>query len=540
MAVAGVLLVGAVAHRAALRRLGDQLFMTCDWRSRPRALVGSAVVVALAALGGCAIGPRYQAPSAPPVARYTHRPGPSATLATQGTAGRSQHFHYGIAPRVRWWRAFRSPALDTLIAAALENNHTLAAYRARLLQARAAVAADEGIFYPQVNGTLGATRQKSLGGISPGGGSGIYSLYTGGVSVSYYPDVFGANRLLYNSAEAQANFARDQLLAAQLALIGNVATAAVSAASDRAQIRATRRIIASETNLLRLTKLQYHAGAVPYLAVVNQESQLATSKAALPALLQRLALERYTLATLIGRFPAQWRPVHLRLSGLHLPRNLPVSLPSVLARERPDIRAATEQLRYANAEVGLADAQFYPVVQITGSIGQESLTVGHFFDPASSVWSLGANLLAPLFRGGTLRAQRREALELYAAARASYQQTVLGAFQQVAGSLRALEHDAQTLRAEGDAYAASQEALRLAKESYRAGAIDSLSLLTTEALYSQARIAYVRAEAQRYLDTVALYTALGGGPVPGHPGKVRHPTDAAPSVTTVPSQRNAS
>ncbi len=486
--------------------------MKTDCRRRGRALAGPlAVTLVAAALAGCGIGPRYRPPGAPPVGRYTHRAMPRTTLATHGSAGGAQRFHYGVSPRVRWWRAFRSRPLDRLIAAALGHNNTLAADRARLLRARAVAAADEGIFYPQLNANLGALREKSpTHGTLPG----IYSLYTGGLSVSYYPDVFGANKLLYNSAEAQARLVHDQLRAAALALAGNVATAAVQAASDRAQIHATRHIIASEAELLRLTKLQYRSGAVPYLSVVNQESQLATSKAALPALLQQLALERYTLATLIGRFPAQWHPIHLRLSSLHLPRNLPVSLPSVLARRRPDIRAATEQMRYANAEIGIADAQFYPIVQLTGSIGQESLTASRFFDAASNVWSVGASLLAPLFHGGTLRAQRREALELYAEARATYQETVLGAFRQVAGSLRALDHDAQALRDEGDAYAASQEALRLAKESYRAGAIDSLSLLTTEALYSQARIAYVRAEGQRYLDTVALYTALGGGPLP--------------------------
>lgn len=497
-------------------------------------------MVLLTALSGCAIGPRYKTPGPPPVGRYTHRPGPTTVAGTHGLAGASQHFHYGVSPRVRWWRTFQSRPLDALIEAALKNNRTLAADRARLLQARAVMAADAGIFYPQINANLGALRQKSSSGVLSGGRlPGIYSLYTGGLSVSYYPDVFGANRLLYNSAHAQALFARDQLLAAELSLIGNVATTAIQAASDRSQIRATRRIIARETKLLSLTKLQYRTGAVPYLSVVDQESQLATSKAALPALLQNLALARYALATLIGRFPAQWRPVHLRLSSLHLPRNLPVSLPSVLARDRPDIRAATAQMRYANAEIGIADAQFYPIVQITGSIGQESLTVGNFFNAASNVWSLGANLLAPLFHGGTLRAQRREALELYAGARATYQQTVLGAFQQVAGSLRALEHDAEALRAEGEAYAAAREALRLAKVSYKAGAIDALSLLTTEALYSQARIAYVRAEAQRYLDTVALYTALGGGPLTQKSHKRAYAHTAATFVTTATPQRNA-
>lgn len=523
---------------------GFTIITTTHCLKRSRALrVGILSAFCLLGLGGCAIGPRYHSPHAPSVHRYTPRHEPQTTSAPGGKAGAAQRFRYGVSPPLQWWTAFRSTAIDHLVALALRRNPTLATDRARLLQARAVVAADEGVFYPQVNGNLGAARQKSSAVSHTGSGAGIYSLYTGGVSVSYYPDVFGVNKLVYNSAESLARYQRDQLLAAQLTLIGNVVTTAVQAASDQAQVAATHRIIRSETRLLALTRMQYRAGAVPYLSVVNQESQLATSKAALPGLLQQLATVRYALADLIGEFPAQWRPIHLRLSHLYLPRSLPVSLPSVLVKNRPDIRAATEQLRYANAEVGIADAQFYPTVQLTATFGQESLTPGSFFNSASNVWSLAGSLLAPIFHGGTLRAQRQEAIDLYAGTLATYRATVLGAFQQVAGVLRALSHDAQALSDERAAYQASREALTLAQESYRAGAIDSLSLLTTEALYSQARIAYVRAEAQRYLDTVALYTAIGGGRLPpaasllGPPQATTKKT-ASSSVSPAKSQRN--
>ncbi|MDA8390747.1 MAG: efflux transporter outer membrane subunit [Gammaproteobacteria bacterium] len=465
------------------------------------------------ALAGCSIGPRFHAPRSPTVGRYTLRRHAAATVQARGLAGHAQHFVPAMAVSARWWTGFHSPDLDRLMARGLRNSQTLKAAVARLEQARAAVAAEEGIFYPQVNGNLGASRQdSSFGPKSSGSSSGsIYSLYTGGLSVSYFPDVFGANRLVYRSAEAQAAYQRDQMLAAQLSLVGNIATTAILAASERTEVAATKSIIRSEVRLLALTRLQYRAGAVPYLAVINQESQLATSRATLPALAQQLAVSRYTLATLIGEFPSAWRPMHLRLRDLHLPTHLPVSLPSQLVRQRPDIRAALEQLRYANAAIGIADAQFYPVVQLTATFGQESLQPDKFFSPASNVWSLAGSLLAPIFHGGTLRAQRREAIAQYAGTLATYRQTVLDAFQQVASSLRALAHDAQALRDQRDAYEAARQALHLAEESYRAGAIDSLQLLTNEALYSQARIAYVRAKAQRYLDTVGLYTALGGG-----------------------------
>ncbi len=472
-----------------------------------RALAVSAFALVL---GGCSIGPRFHEPSAPSVSRYTGRPHSAATIRAGGSAGASQHFVPAMAVGARWWESFHSSDLDRLMARGLRNSPTLSAAVARLEQARAAVAAEEGIFYPQVDGNLGASRQDSSFGPKSAGGS-IYSLYTGGLSVSYYPDIFGANRLVYRSVQAQAQYARDQMLAAQLALVGNIATTAVLAASERTQVAATRAIIRSETQLLALTRLQYRAGAVPYLAVIDQESQLATSRASLPALKQQLAASRYTLATLVGEFPSQWQPLHLRLHDLRLPRRLPVSLPSALLRQRPDIRAAIQQLRYANAEIGIADAQFYPVVQLTATFGQESFRPDKFFSPASNVWSIAGSLLAPIFHGGTLRAQRREAIALYAGNLATYRQTVLAAFQQVATVLRALSHDAQVLRDQRDAYVAARKALGLARESYHAGAIDSLQLLADEALYSQARIAYVRAKAQRYLDTVGLYTALGGG-----------------------------
>ena len=523
----------------------DFIIITTTHRlKRLRALrAGVLSALCLATLAGCAIGPRYRSPRTPSVHRYTSRREPQTTSAPGGAAGAAQRFRYGVSPPLEWWTAFRSEAVDHLVALALRRNPTLATDRARLLEARAAVAADEGAFYPQVNANLGATRQKSSGAFHTGPGAGIYSLYTGGLSVSYYPDVFGINKLVYNSANSLALYQRDQLLAAQLSLIGNVVTTAVQAASDQAQVAATQRIVRSETRLLALTRMQYRAGAVPYLSVVNQESQLATSKAALPSLLQQLATARYALAVLIGEFPAQWRPIHLRLSHLYLPRALPVSLPSALVKNRPDIRAATEQLRYANAQIGIADAQFYPSVQLTATFGQESLTPGSFLNSASNVWSLAGSLLAPIFHGGTLRAQRQEAVDLYAGTLATYRATVLGAFQQVAGVLRALAHDAQALSDERAAYRASREALTLAQESYRAGAIDSLSLLTTEALYSQARIAYVRAEAQRYLDTVALYTAIGGGRLPPAAALLGPPQATAtktvsPSVSPAKSQRN--
>jgi NodT family efflux transporter outer membrane factor (OMF) lipoprotein len=464
----------------------------------------------LLSLAGCSLAPRYSLPAVR-TDSYTRAPSPRATVSAIGPAGQAQRFDYGAAVPVHWWRQFDSPKLDTLIRHALQNNPGLAQEQARLREARAAMAAAAGIFYPQVSGNLDASRQKtsaaSSGGSFPGR---IYSLYSGGLAVSYYPDFFGINRLVYKGGRAQVDYRRYELDAARLTLIGNVASAAINAASVRAQIVATRSIIAREKRLLKLTETQYRFGAVPYLSVLTQRSRVASSEATLPSLEQQWAIYRHELAILVGEMPAQWADHSPRLDEVRLPARIPVSLPSTLLQQRPDIRAAEAQLRYADVEIGIAKAQMYPTVTLTAQFGQESTAPGAIVHAASNIWSVAGDLVMPIFEGGTLEAQKREAVASYDATFAAYRQTVLGAFQQVANALRALEHDAQTLRAEQQALAATGAALRVAQASYREGAVDYLSLLTAEVQSSNARLSYIQAQSQRYLDTVSLFVALGG------------------------------
>lgn len=464
----------------------------------------------LLSLAGCSLAPRYSLPTMH-TDSYTRAPAPRTTVSFTGPGGQAQRFDYGVSPSAKWWRQFDSPKLDALIRQALTNNPGLAQEQARLREAKATMAAAAGIFYPQVSGDLGASRQKtssaSSGGSFPGK---IYSLYSGGLAVSYYPDFFGVNRLVYKGEQAQVDYRRYELDAARLTLIGNVASAAISAASVRAQIGATRAIIAREKMLLKLTGTRYRFGAVPYLSVITQRSQVASSEASLPSLEQQWAVYRHELAILVGKLPAQWQDRTPRMSHIRLPVRVPVSLPSALLQQRPDIRAAEAQVRYADAEIGVAVAQMYPIVTLTAQFGQESNVPGAFIHAASNIWSLAGDLAMPIFEGGTLEAQKRGAIASYDATFAAYRQTVLGAFQQVADSLRALEHDAQRLRAEQHTLAATRTALHLSETSYRDGAVDYLSLLTAEVQYSNARLNYIQARAQRYLDTVSLFIALGG------------------------------
>ncbi|MGC8519231.1 MAG: efflux transporter outer membrane subunit [Steroidobacteraceae bacterium] len=468
------------------------------------------VCTVLLSLAGCSFAPRYTLPAVP-TRSYTHAPSPQTTVSAVGPAGQAQQFDYGASPAAKWWRQFHSPQLDTLIRQALANNPGLVQEQAKLRQAQAAMAAAAGIFYPQVNGDLGASRQRtsaaSSGGSFPGR---IYSLYSGGLAVSYYPDFFGVNRLVFKGERALVDYQRYQLDAARLTLIGNVASAAINAAAVRAQIVAIRSIVAHEKNLLKLTETQYHFGAVPYLSVLTQRSQVASSEASLPPLKQQWAVYRHELAILVGELPAQWRDRSPRMDQVRLPVRIPVSLPSTLLQQRPDIRAAEAQLRYADVEIGVAKAQMYPAVTLTAQFGQESSAPGAFVHAASNIWSVAGDLVMPIFAGGTLEAQKHEAIASYDATFAAYRQTVLGAFEQVANALRALQHDAQTLRAEQHALAANRAALSVAETSYRDGAVDYLSLLTAEVQYSNARLSYIQAQSQRYLDTVSLFVALGG------------------------------
>ena len=490
--------------------------------------LGSAAI--LASLAGCAVGPVYHKPPPPAITRYVAAETPPA----QG----AQTFEYGQTATGDWWRLFQSTRLNRLVTQALARNPSLQAAQASLREAHANLRAAMGIFYPQVNAGLSAERMRDSGAQFGGSSSGsTFSLFTGSVNVSYYPDVFGINRFVYRQAKAQEDIAADALDAARLSVEGNVVATALSAASFQAQIAATREIIDNEKRLLALTQQRYQMGAASYLEVVAQKSQLASDDATLPPLMEVLDRDQDALAALSGRYPAQWKRKVLSLTQLHLPGKLPVSLPSALVANRPDIRAAEAQLRAANAVVGESVARMYPLLDITASWGGQSLKSSTLFDSANRIWSLAGDLTAPIFEGGTLEAQKHAAQAAYSASFAQYKVTVLGAFQQVADTLRALEHDAAALNALDEELKSATTTLHLTQGQYRVGAVDYLALLSAEAGYSRARIGFVRALAQRYTDTAALFVALGGG----SPNvRARHVPGAAADTSDVSRLRRTS
>lgn len=475
--------------------------------------IGIAGVAAAMLVSGCAVGPNFHRPAAPETKGYTHKPLPGKTAAADTAHGAAQAFAPGKDIPAQWWTLFHSENLDALIKKAIAANPDLQAARASLKEAQENVYASEGVFLPSVNLDGSAKHQKisyALYG-RPGTGGTQYTLYNASVNVSYGLDVFGYNRRQYESYASQMDYQRFQMEAAYLTLTSNVVTTAVQEASLAAQIAATRDIIASEAQQLDILRQQYAVGAAAQADVLAQQTTLAQTKATLPPLQKRLAATRNLLATLAGNLPSQGPGASFDLATLQLPSELPISLPSKLVEQRPDIRAAEAQLHEASAKVGVATAAMLPQITLTGGYGRVGTATNNLLNPTNDIWNFGAGLLQPVFQGGTLLHQRRAAVAAFKKAAAQYRSTVLAAFRNVADTLRALEADADTLAAQAEAEHSAADSLALAKDQFKAGAISYLSLLNAEKAYEQAHVALVQAQATRYADTAALFQALGGG-----------------------------
>ena len=488
----------------------------------------AAALLSLTSLAGCNFAPPLRVPVVPTAAHYTAAPAPRDLASTATPGVPPQHIIPAASLERPWWHSFHSPQLDALIHRALIHSPTVAAAEAQLRAARANVALSAAVLYPQVGLNLGASRTRTsganFGGRVPGS---TFSLYTGQVAVSYYPDFFGVNRLLYRGSTAQLNAQRAALQAARLTLAGNVLDAAVGIAATSAEISATLRLIAAQRQLLELVQARYRGGATTYGAVVAQRAQIEASEAELPPLQQQRSAYRHLLAGLLGTAPSRLRDRSFTLQTFALPQRVPLALPSSLLRNRPDIRIAEEQMRYALAGVGIAKAQFYPLVTLSASAGASALAAGKLLDAASTVWNFGGALAKPIFEGGKLRAQERSAYATCAAARAAYRSTVLAAFQQVADALRALQHDAAAAQAQARLLDTLREQLQLAEAGWRAGATDFSAVLIAEADYRTALPDRARITAARLQDTAALFVALGGDP--------RRPrTEAAQAAAAVP------
>ena len=467
-------------------------------------------------LVGCMVGPNFKKPAAPDVGGYTTSPLSATSVTTAASGGEAQKFVQKIDIPGEWWALFHSKALNELIERSLKANPDIKAAQAALNVARENVLAQKGFFYPSISGTFSAGRHKTSNEVSPATASGAlyYSLYTPQVTVSYVPDVFGLNRRTVESLKAQAEQARFALIASHITLSSNVVATAIQEASLRAQTDTTRQLIAINSNLVQVVSNQLAKHTATRADLAAQESLLAQINATLPPLLKQLAQQRNLLAALSGGFPSQELIEKFELLNLELPQKLPVSLPSQLVEQRPDVRQAEENMHSASAQIGVAVANRLPNFALTADAGTMALTAAKIFSAGAGFWDLGASVTQPIFQGGTLLHRERAARAAYIQAAEQYRGTVVTAFQNVADTLNALQRDADALRSAAAAADAAKVTLDLTRRQLETGAggeTNQLALLNAEQTYQQAAINLVQAQANRYADTAALFQALGGG-----------------------------
>src|SRR6202795_1709531 len=476
---------------------------------RLRAPMARAIVLAcVSGFGGCAVGPDFTRPTPPSAARYTAH---TLRCESASTDDKLQHIALGQKIASEWWTLFRSDAIDELVKQAVAHNRNLTAAAATLKQAQELALAQAGSQYPQVGLTAGVGRQQYgyefLGGL---GKIPSFTYFAVGPTVSYALDYTGGVARGVEQQYALAEVERHRLDAAYLAVTGQAVMQTLAIASAHSQIATIESILAQDHDNLNLVQTAYENGAVAREEGGSAQSKIANAMPLMPPLRQDLAKARHALSVVLGRAPASELPDDVDLAQITLPLQVPVSLPSELAHRRPDILAAEARLHAATSAVGVAQSNLYPKIQLSATVGQQSLKTDQLFDGTSTAWSLISGITAPLFDGGTLRAEKRAAIDAMHASAAAYEQTVLEAFAQVADLLEGLDHDAEQLEAQDQAQQAAQSSLDLARTSYKEGNVGVLQVLDAERSYQQARLGYVRAVAQRYLDTVQLFLALGG------------------------------
>jgi NodT family efflux transporter outer membrane factor (OMF) lipoprotein len=479
-----------------------------------RVFVQRLAVAAALFLHGCAVGPDFESPLLAPWADYLPAPVPDKTASAPVAQGRSQRFVPASDIPPDWWRLFHSRALNSVIQSAIAANPSLEAAEANLRVAIANVRAQQGALFPVIGADFNPSRNKTpTGSLSPttASGASIFTLFTAQATINYTLDVFGGVRRSIEAADAQADFQFYQLRAAYLTLAANVANAAVQEASFREQIEATVELIRLQKEALRLLRTQNDKGQIAGLDVVAQETALAQSELALPPLQKQFTQTRHLLSVLMGNFPNASPRETFRLADLRLPRDLPVTCPSELVQQRPDVQAAEANLHSASAQIGVAIANRLPNFTLTGNYGASSVNWDTLLLGGNRFWTYAGNAAQVVFDGDTLRQRQKAAEATFDAAAAGYRSTVLMAFQNVADALRALQLDALALAAASRAEHSASDYLNITQQKLQLGQVNVLSLIAAQQAYQQANIALIQARAARLTDTIALFQALGGG-----------------------------
>ena len=445
------------------------------------------ILLVAALLSGCTVGPDFRAPDPPSTDRYVRGAASQARVAARDIPA-------------EWWKVFESREIDALVQKALAGSPTLEIAQARVRQAKALQEAREGGTYPRADLTAGAERQRidpATFGFPQAPNPGPFNVFSLGVSASYDFDIFGGSRR--------------ELEGARLTIASNVVATAIRQAALGAQIEVTEAILTAQRQELAIAEKRYELGGVALVAVRNQGVLVAQTEASLPPLRAQQARASHYLAVLMGEPPSTADVPAIALDRLKLPGELPLRLPSELVRQRPDILASEALLHKASANVGVATADLYPKLVVSGSFSSSQLAIGDVLGNGINIWNIGLNLLQPLFRAGELQARKRAAEAAYEQALGAYRQAVLGGLQDVADVLRALEADAQAVSARSLQAERAEDAYRITLERFRAGGVSELTLIEADRQRLAARVAYLDARAGQYADAAALFQALGGG-----------------------------
>ncbi len=466
-------------------------------------------------LAGCAVGPDFKRPLPPTADHYNYGGDPKQTTEVGGV---TQRFQEGVGPVANWWQLFHSKELDAAVTQGLQENPGVQAAQASLKQSQDNLRAGYGVFYPQLNAAFSADREKSSPAAFGNSGQGkAFTLTTLTATLSYSLDIFGGEHRAVESLAAQVDQQQNIKLGTYLILTGNIVNTLIATAGYQTEIDELERLIALQKEQITIAQKQYQAGLIVYRNELDLRVQLEAFQALLPPLRQRLTQSQNLLATLEGKSPAEWQSPHLLLTDFALPNDLPLSLPSALVRQRPDILAAEAQLHVASADIGVARAAMFPSFNLNATYGLAGSSLSKLLD--SNIWGLGLSAAAPILNGGELSARHQAAIDAYEVSAANYKQTTLAAFEQVADSVRALEHDAELARTEAQAVADAELTSKLYRDNYEAGMVNYLQVLSAEIQYHVARINYFQIQAQQLQDTTALFISLGGGwwhsPVPG-------------------------
>ena len=461
-------------------------------------------------VGACgAFGPPREPPPMPSPAHYAVDESSEKLPLADGVA---QRLGVGARPLPMWWTLYQSDALNALVDEGLAKSPSLAAAQSTLKAAREGLRSQIGQnMLPSIDVGFSPTRQRALGIPILPQQTFLENIFAAEVQTSYTFDFFGAAVLADRALARQVQQQAYQLESTRRALAANIVVATINAASLREQVAATEQLVALGEQRAGQTAARYQLGSASRDDMLAAEQDAANAAATLPALRAQAVAVRHAQAVLLGRTPDQ-APLPLSLDVLHLPDSVPVSVPSDLLHQRPDILAAEAAVRATADEAGAAAASMFPSLTLSAAYGRGGFDWSTFTSPAGAIWSVGASLTQPLFHGGALVARKHQYEAAHDAAVAQYKQTVLAAFQNVADTLVSLDEDANTLVQTQRAAAAAHSVQSDTESRYRLGATPFFATLTAGQQYQSANVQYVRARAARLADTAALFDSMGDPP----------------------------